>query len=65
MVFRPQDMMKGYRPGLYACLAASLLNIVLVGILTLKFTRDNKRANDGKLQIEGSEVSLPSHTISS
>jgi hypothetical protein len=57
LVFRSQDRLTGYKPGLWACLACSLLNIVLVTLLTMKFVRDNKKAKEGKLKIEGSEVS--------
>lgn len=57
MIFRIQDRATGYKPGLWACFTCSVMNIVLVGMLTLKFTRDNKLAREGKLKIEDSEVS--------
>lgn len=59
LVFRTKDAKTGYKPGLWACLACSLLNIVLVSLLTIKFRRDNRRADEGKLEIEGSKVSYP------
>jgi hypothetical protein len=49
-----QDRPK-YIPGMWACIACSLLNIIIIGILTMKFRRDNKRAADGQIVIEGSE----------
>jgi MFS family permease len=55
LVFRSQDA-PGYHPGLYACIACCLLNLVLVGLLSLKFFRDNKKQAQGKLVIEGGEA---------
>ncbi|MCJ1361955.1 hypothetical protein MMC16_001056 [Acarospora aff. strigata] len=55
LVFRSQDAPQ-YYPGIYACIACSGLIIIIVGILTLKFIRDNKKAAEGKMIIEGSET---------
>ncbi|KAL1631089.1 hypothetical protein SLS56_004615 [Neofusicoccum ribis] len=52
LVFRQEDA-PTYHPGLYTCIVASVLSIVMVGVLTLKFMRDNRRADEGKLVIEG------------
>lgn len=41
---------------MWACIACALLNIIIIGILTTKFKRDNKKAAEGKIVIEGSEV---------
>ena len=56
LVFRDQDKPR-YLPGMWACIAAALMNIIIVSILTSKFMRDNKKAEEGTLIIEGSEVS--------
>jgi hypothetical protein len=45
-VFRAKDA-PGYRPGILTCLLANALIIVIVGILSLKFWRANKRAAAG------------------
>ncbi|KAK5144408.1 hypothetical protein LTR04_001570 [Oleoguttula sp. CCFEE 6159] len=54
LVFRSQDAPK-YHPGLYACITASLLIIVIVILLDIKFYFDNKKADRGEAVIEGSE----------
>jgi predicted MFS family arabinose efflux permease len=55
LVFRAQDS-PTYRPGLYACLTASSLSIVLVGLLSLSFFFENRKAaRDGK-ELETSQV---------
>ena len=51
-VFRAKDA-PGYRPGMLACLLANALIIVIVGILSLKFWKANKRANAGGKIIAG------------
>ena len=51
-VFRTQDS-PNYRPGIEACLIADGLIIVIVGLLTIKFWRANKRADSGGKLIEG------------
>jgi hypothetical protein len=58
LVFRSQDKPR-YVNGMWACITCATLNIVIVGILSLKFTRDNKRAAKGEINIEDSEVSAP------
>ncbi|KAF7325055.1 hypothetical protein MKEN_00548100 [Mycena kentingensis (nom. inval.)] len=57
-VFRTQDK-PNYRPGLYACLTASLLTIVLVGILSVAFYFENRKAERGEKELEMSEEGLP------
>lgn len=51
-VFRTQDK-PGYRPGIYACLTASCLIIIISLLLDLKFYRANKRVDRGGKVIEG------------
>jgi len=47
-VFRAKDA-PGYRPGILTCLLANALMIVIIGILSLRFSRANKRARtEGK-----------------
>ncbi|KAK3081681.1 hypothetical protein LTS18_003938 [Coniosporium uncinatum] len=54
LVFRSQDA-PAFHPGLYACITASLLIIVVVILLDIKFYFDNKKQARGELIIEGSE----------
>jgi len=54
LVFRTQDA-PHYRPGIYACLATSILTCVLVGILSIISIRQNKRADRGEVELEYSE----------
>ncbi|KAI1421674.1 major facilitator superfamily domain-containing protein [Xylaria sp. FL1777] len=54
LVFREQDRPE-YKPGFWACLAVTLLNIVLVGILTISFYIDNKKADRGEKELEAEE----------
>jgi len=54
LVFRSQDTPR-YLPGLYACLACSILNILLVGLLTLSFRRLNGQADRGERELEDSD----------
>jgi len=54
---RDQDAATGYKPGIYACLTAALLNIVIVGILTVLFIFENKKADKGEKELEVSDVS--------
>jgi MFS family permease len=56
LIFRAQDA-PAYRPGLYACIACCLFNIILVAVISLFFRSANKAADRGEKQIEGSEVS--------
>jgi MFS family permease len=53
-VFREMDA-PGYRPGIEACMIANGLILIIVGVLTLKFGRANKRAEAGGKAIEGQE----------
>ena len=48
-----------YRPGLWACIACCLLNIILVCILDTSFYFKNKAADRGECLIEADDVSLP------
>jgi hypothetical protein len=54
LVFRAQDA-PHYRPGIYACLATSILTCVLVGILSMISIRQNKRADRGEVELEYTE----------
>jgi MFS family permease len=51
-VFREADA-PAYRPGIETCMIANGLVIVIVGLLTFKFNRANKRAEAGGKVIEG------------
>ncbi|KKA29413.1 hypothetical protein TD95_004605, partial [Thielaviopsis punctulata] len=51
LVFRDQDA-PGYRPGYYACIACSTLSIILVGVLSVEFWRQNSRAEQGETRLE-------------
>lgn len=57
LVFRNEDV-PHYRPGLYACIATTLLTIILVGALTLHFRRLNKQAERGERELECDAVSF-------
>ncbi|KAK0725386.1 major facilitator superfamily domain-containing protein [Lasiosphaeris hirsuta] len=54
LVFRSQDK-PDYKPGLYACIATSLLNLIIVAALTLTFWRANKKADRGEIELESAE----------
>jgi len=54
VVFRSQDA-PGYRPGIYTCIIACALTVVITMLLTFKFHRANKRAASGGKIIEGLE----------
>ncbi|EEY22931.1 pantothenate transporter liz1 [Verticillium alfalfae VaMs.102] len=54
LLFRPQDM-PHYRPGMYACIACCLLTLILVGILSLDFKRQNGKAERGEKELENNE----------
>ncbi|KAK3346753.1 general substrate transporter [Lasiosphaeria hispida] len=56
LVFRSQDK-PDYKPGLYACIATSLLNLIIVTGLTFTFWRANKKADRGEIELEDAEVS--------
>lgn len=51
-IFREQDK-PAYRPGMYGCILASGLIVLITCGLTLKFHRANKRAASGGKAIEG------------
>ncbi|KAM7204282.1 general substrate transporter [Naviculisporaceae sp. PSN 640] len=54
LVFREQDY-PGYGPGLYACIATSLLTLIIVGVLTFTFWLENKKADRGEKELESDE----------
>ncbi|KAF6835053.1 phthalate transporter [Colletotrichum plurivorum] len=62
LLFREQDK-PHYRPGMYACIACSLLTVVLVGVLTLDFRRQNRLAERGEKELEASDVSFSSREV--
>ncbi len=51
LVFRSQDA-PAYGPGLYACIATTLLTMILVGLMTLNFRRLNGQADRGERELE-------------
>ncbi|KAF4630025.1 hypothetical protein G7Y89_g8115 [Cudoniella acicularis] len=51
-VFRAQDA-PNYRPGILVTLVANAIIVVIVGLLTLKFRRANRRVDAGGKSIEG------------
>lgn len=57
LVFRNEDI-PHYRPGLYACIATTLLTMILVGLLSLDFRRLNKQADRGERELECDAVSF-------
>lgn len=57
MIVRSQDEATGYRPGLYACIAACLLCIVCVAACTLAYYIDNGKADRGEKELETSDAS--------
>jgi MFS family permease len=57
LVFRKQDEATGYKPGMYACIACALLNIILVCLLDLNFKRENGKADRGEKTLEAYDVS--------
>lgn len=57
LVFRTQDAATGYKPGMYACIACALLNIVLVVLCDLSFWRQNKKADEQGVALEAHDVS--------
>jgi len=54
LVFRQQDYPM-YRPGLYACLATAVANLVIVGVLTAHAYVQNKKADRGEKELETDE----------
>lgn len=57
LVFRTQDKATGYKPGMYACIACALLNIILVCICDLSFIRNNRKADQEGKALEAHDVS--------
>lgn len=53
-VFRAKDA-PYYAPGLYTTIGANCLIVVVVALLSIKFARDNKKAERGEIEIEGAE----------
>lgn len=51
-VFRAKDS-PGYRPGILTCMLANAVMIIIVGMLSLKFWKANKRVKRGGKIIEG------------
>jgi hypothetical protein len=43
---------------LYACIATSLANLLIVGLLSLTFYRENGKADRGEKELEADEVRL-------
>lgn len=56
LVFRAQDQPTGYKPGLYACIAAALLVLVLTALCDISYYRANKAADRGEKNLECDEV---------
>lgn len=56
LVFRQQDAATGYKPGMYACIACALLNIVLVLLCDVDFWRQNRKADAGEALLEAHDV---------
>ncbi|RDA94934.1 hypothetical protein CP533_0093 [Ophiocordyceps camponoti-saundersi (nom. inval.)] len=56
LVFRDRDRLTGYRPGMWACIACSLLNILLIGVCTLHSKRQNSLADQGRKVLESDEA---------
>lgn len=57
LVFRTEDRATGYKPGMYACIACALFNIILVVICDLEFKRQNGKADRGEKLLEAHDVS--------
>ncbi|KAK0713077.1 MFS general substrate transporter [Lasiosphaeria miniovina] len=51
LVFRSEDA-PGYRPGLYACIATCLLNLIIVAVLSISFYFLNRQADRGERELE-------------
>ncbi|KAI8655200.1 MFS domain-containing protein [Fusarium keratoplasticum] len=52
LVFREQDKLTGYKPGMWACIACSLLSIILVLLCDFEFKRANTKADRGEKVLE-------------
>ncbi|KAI1174108.1 major facilitator superfamily MFS-1 [Nemania sp. FL0916] len=55
LVFRAQDRLTGYKPGLYACITAALLVLVLTALCDISYYRANKAADRGEKHLECDE----------
>ncbi|KAG6010368.1 hypothetical protein E4U21_006932 [Claviceps maximensis] len=65
LVFREQDKPTGYKPGLWACIACALVNVLLVGLCDWEFIAKNKKADRGEISIEDDANSMGGPYISS
>ncbi|KAG5981570.1 hypothetical protein E4U55_002826 [Claviceps digitariae] len=65
LVFREQDKLTGYKPGLWACIACALLNVLLVGLCDLEFVAKNKKADRGEMSLEDDDNALQASTRAS
>lgn len=54
LVFRDQDK-PFYRPGLYACLACAIFNIIIVTFTSFMLKRENAKADRGEKELEASD----------
>jgi len=54
-VFRAVDA-PAYRPGLLVTIGANALTVIVVALLSWKFTRDNKKADRGEVVLENHEI---------
>lgn len=61
LVFREQDKLTGYRPGLYACITAALLVMVLTIACDISYWKGNQAADRGEKHLECDEVSRSPH----
>ncbi|KAK5995996.1 putative transporter-like protein [Cladobotryum mycophilum] len=52
LVFRTQDKDTGYKPGMYAGIACSLLTVILVALSDLNFMRLNRKADTEGIVLE-------------
>lgn len=57
LLFRDQDKATGYKPGMYACIACSLLTVIIVLFCDWDFHRQNKLADKGERPVECQDVS--------
>ena len=55
LVFREQDKLTGYKPGMWACIACSLLTVILVCFLELDFKKQNGKADRGEKLLENDQ----------
>jgi hypothetical protein len=59
LVFREQDKLTGYKPGMWACIACCLVTVILVICIDLDFKRKNAQADRGEKILEAHDVSKP------